>query len=303
MRHHAPREGFLPVFTRPDESCFAPSRRVFVALLSVLCALAGGAHGELSALEGTIIFSSDRSGPWRIWSMKADGGDLRQITAGEPGEHDVDPSFNPEGTTILFSSTRGGGIGVWTVPSAGGTPERICDGDQASWSPDGGRIAFRRGGRIWIRDLGDGAERALTPEDWKGCSGPSWSPDGAELAFAAQFDGKNGLYLIPVSGGAPKLLYGEKGACEPHFTPDGSLIVYETESNICTIRPDGEKNRMVTFLAGVQRYGRTSPDGKYIVYCQGVSESGPWELYVVPIAGGYPTQLTEGGSDMNPDWK
>ena len=67
--------------------------------------------------------------------------------------------------------------------------------------------------------------------------------------------------------------------------------------------PDGKKNCLVTYFGGVQRYGRFSPDGKTIVYCQGVSERGPWELYRIPAQGGSPVKLTEGGSDMNPDWR
>ena len=161
-------------------------------------------------------------------------------------------------------------------------------------------IASRSVGMAYLDTRYRGRRSGGHAGEWIQCSGPSWSPAGDELAFAAQFSGRNGIYLAPVAGGAPRLVYGEKGACEPHFTPDGNLIIYETESNIFTIQPNGEKNRMVTFLAGVQRYGRPSPDGAHIVYCQGVSESGPWELYVAPLAGGYPTRLTEGGSDMNP---
>jgi Tol biopolymer transport system component len=78
--------------------------------------------------------------------------------------------------------------------------------------------------------------------------------------------------------------------------------VYETETHLCTINPDGTKNRVITYFGGVQRYARYSPDGKFLVFCQGVSESGPWELYIVPSGGGTPQRLTEGGSDMYPDW-
>jgi Tol biopolymer transport system component len=53
----------------------------------------------------------------------------------------------------------------------------------------------------------------------------------------------------------------------------------------------------------VQRYGRFSPDGKVLIFCQGVSEKGPWELYTIPAAGGTPHKLTDGGSDMYPEWK
>jgi len=283
------------------------SRVAIMCLLLPAVAMAAedGASVELGRLQGEIVFSSDRSGSWRIWAVNADGTSLRQVTQdeGDVESHDVDPMFSPAGDAILFSSTRGGQVGVWTIPTGGGTPARICDGDQAEWSPDGKAIALRRDNRVWLRDMASGEEKGLSPEEWPTCSGPAWSPDGETIAFAARWDAGNGIYVASRDGGKPEKIYDKKGACEPHFTPDGRLIVYETETNICTIQPDGQKNRMVTYQGGVQRYGRASPDGEYIVYCQGLSERGPWELYVVPTKGGYPVRLTEGGSDMNPDWR
>lgn len=267
------------------------------------------AQGQVSVgeLKGQIVFSSNRTGPWRIWIMNADGSGLRQLTPDEGASetHDVDPVFSPNGKTVLFTSTRGGATGIWTIPTSGGELAQICEGDQAEWSPDAKRIAFRRANRLWLRDLGSGEETPLTPEDWGSCSGPAWSPDGRTIVFAARWEGDNGLYLISVDGDSdsPQKVYDKKGACEPHFTPDGALIIYETETNICTVLPDGTKNRMVTYQGGIQRFGRASPDGRFVVYCQGPAERGPWELYVAPIKGGLPVKLTEGGSDMNPDWK
>jgi Tol biopolymer transport system component len=279
-------------------------RACFCAAMAALCIFCGLGHAQsLDGLKGSILFSSDRSGPWRLWQINADGTDLEQITKGDSDTHDVDPVASKDGKTVLFSSTRGGTIGVWTMPLSGGEATRICDGDQAEWSTDEKQIAFRREGKIWLRTLADGAEKSVSPDDWDQCGGPAWHPSGKTLVFAALFEGKNGIYSIPAAGGAPTKLYDKKGACEPHFTPDGALIVYETETNICTLVPDGSKSRMITYQAGVQRYGKASPDGKHIVYCQGVSERGPWELYVVSSKGGYPVKLTETGSDMNPDWR
>lgn len=278
--------------------------RLALALLAgISFGIPAFAAEDIAALEGTIVFSSDRSGPWRIWIMNANGTEMRQLTLGEEDGQDVDPVFSDGGESVLFSSTRGGTVGVWKIPVAGGEPKRICDGDQAEPSPDGKKLALRRDNQIVVRDIASGAEQTITPESFNTCSGPAWQPDGKGLAFAARWDAGNGIYLIPVDGGEPTKVYDKKGACEPHFSRDGATIVYETESNICTVQPDGEKNRTITFQAGVQRFGRLSPDGKHIVYCQGVSENGPWELYVVSSKGGYPTKLTDGGSDMNPDWK
>ena len=293
--------------------------------LSAACAL-GGEPAAKSARSGAgeIVFSSNRAGPWRLWSVRPDGSGLRQLSPQGGEEHDVDPVFSPDGKTILFTSTRGGTTGVWRMPREGGKPERICDGDQAEWSPDAKQIVLRRQERIIVRELAGGAERQISPKTWPHPSGPAWSPDGKRIAAACRADAGNAVYLLPVgpalpaeakterevagkagptSGGEPILVYDRKPACEPHWSPDGTRLVYETETNICTIDPDGKKNRTVTYFGGVQRYGRFSPDGKSIVYCQGASERGPWELFIISAQGGTPRQLTEGASDMNPDWR
>ncbi len=264
-----------------------------------------------------IVFSSNRSGPWRIWIMNADGSAMRQLTKGKPDDHDVDPAFSPDAKTILFSSNRGGKNGIWKIPVNGASsPERLCDGDQAEWSPDGTRIVLKCNEKIYIRNLASGKEKTISPIDWPGshfaknrkvgpphCSGPAWSPDGKTIAFACRWDADNMIFTVDAAGGKPTKVYDKQGACEPHWSPDGQLLTYETETHICTIRPDGTKNRLITYFGGVQRYPQWSPDGKYLLYCQGVTERGPWELYMIPSKSGTPVKLTEGGSDMNPDWK
>lgn len=252
---------------------------------------------------GLIVFASNRSGPWRIWSMRPDGSQMRQLTRAQPDEHDVDPVLSPDGKLVLFSSTRGGGASVWKTAPDGTPPERICTGDQAEWSPDGKSIVLRRNERLFVRRLATGKEECLTPESFPHPSGPAWSPDGKRIAFACRWDAGNALYLAPAEGGEARKLYDEKGACEPDWSPDGKLLLYETETHLCTIRPDGTNRRLVTWFGGVQRYGRFSPDGDRIVFCQGVSERGPWELYRIAVQGGTPVRLTRGGSDMTPDWK
>jgi TolB protein len=273
-----------------------------LVLLVVLFALRFDAPGATSR-AGHVAFSSNRSGAWRIWMVDADGSELKQLTKQDTDDHDVDPVFSPDGKSILFTSTRGGKTGIWRMLADGAKPERICDGDQAEWSPDGARIVLRRNERVLTRELAGGREKGLSPEDWPHCSGPAWSPDGKSIAFAARWEGGNAIYLVDAEGGQPKKIYDQQGACEPHWSPDGSRIVYETETHICTINPDGTKNRLITYFGGVQRYARYSPDGKLLVFCQGVSEAGPWELYVIPAAGGTPQKLVEGSSNMYPDWK
>ncbi len=273
------------------------------AKLLLLFFLAACLGAPAATPGGRIVFSSNRSGAWRLWLIQADGSGLKQLTKQDTEDQDVDPMFSPDGKSVLFTSTRGGKTGIWRLELEGLKAERICDGDQAEWSPEGGQIALRRNERIVTRDLATGAEKVISPEDWPHCSGPAWSADGKSIAFAARWQGGNGIFIVPRAGGKAAKVYDSQGACEPHWSPDGTRLVYETETHICTINPDGTKNRLITPFGGVQRYARYSPDGKFLVFCQGVSEQGPWELYLILATGGTPSKLTEEGSDMYPDWR
>lgn len=264
--------------------------------------LTGDAMGAPVRLD-VIVFSSNRTGRWAVWSIKPDGSDSRQLSQPGDSESDVDVAVSPDGASILFTSNRGGSTGLWRMALDGANPRRICDGDQGEWSPDGSSVVFRRTGQIFIRELATGSERALCPETWDKCSGPSWSPNGREIAFSRLGESGNAIYAIAASGGLPRTIYAAQGACEPHWSRSGDRLVYETETHIGTINPDGTKNRVVTYYGGVQRYGRFNPDASRIVFCQAASPQGPWELYTVPAGGGTPARLTEGGSDMQPDWR
>jgi TolB protein len=282
---------------------------VLAAAMAGVLAAAGGAGGPASSASqpagriGRLVFSSNREGPWRICEIKEDGTGLRQLTKAGEDEHDVGPRFSPDGKAVLFTSTRGDKTGLWVMPAGGGQPKRVCDGDQGDWSPDGKAVVFRREGRIVARALADGTDKTLTPQDWTKCSGPAWSPDGKTIVFATIQGGRNALFLVAAGGGTPAKLYDKEPACAARWSPDGKRIVYETETHVFTIQPDGTGNRMVTYYGGLQRYAQWSPDGKQIVFCQGASTQGPWELYVVAAGGGTPKKLTEGGSDMYPDWR
>jgi hypothetical protein len=97
-------------------------------LILALVGLGCDARGATTS-TGQIVFSSNRSGAWRLWTIQAYGSGLQQITRQEGDESDVDPMFSPDGKSILFTSTRGGKAGVWRITVDRSTPERLCDGD------------------------------------------------------------------------------------------------------------------------------------------------------------------------------
>ncbi len=64
-------------------------------------------------------------------------------------------------------------------------------------SPDGGRIAYSEGGRLWIRDLDHLEPREIPGSD--GGAAPFWSPGGDWLGYSAS----GRLWKVPSSGGEP----------------------------------------------------------------------------------------------------
>jgi len=277
--------------------------KTYVRLITVALFALTISAATVRAEDQLIVFSSNRGGEWSIWSVKPNGSEIRQMTRPGQDQQDVDPAFCADGSRILFTSTRGGTAGLWIIDRDGENAKRLCDGDQGAWSPDGKEIVCRRGGKLVRRELTSGKEKVISPAGWDKCSGPAWSPDGKSIAFALLGDQANAIYVMPADGGEAKKIYDKQGACQPKWSPDGKSLVYETETHICTINPNGTKNRLITYYGGVQRFGRFSPDGTKIVFCQAASPEGPWELYMVPAAGGAARKLTEGGSDMYPDWK
>jgi len=76
-----------------------------------------------------LTFLSDRDGNAEIYSMRADGSDVRRLTATETDNsatnidesEELDPSYSPDGTKIVFASARSGDYEVYTMNAADGT--------------------------------------------------------------------------------------------------------------------------------------------------------------------------------------
>ena len=65
--------------------------------------------GEASSLgEGIVIWESNRSGAWRIWSRDLDRSGLRQLTSDEPGRDHFCPHISPDGRWVAYLSVARG---------------------------------------------------------------------------------------------------------------------------------------------------------------------------------------------------
>jgi TolB protein len=111
----------------------------------------------------TLLFSAGTPGNLHLFTVRANGTDLRQLTAG--GESDTEGAWSPDGRSVVFVR--------------GTSPARTV---------------------LVTRVLATGVEQAFDFA-WRNRS-PSWSPDGARIAFASNMSDNLDyeLYVMRVDG-------------------------------------------------------------------------------------------------------
>jgi len=204
-----------------------------------------------------IAFSSGRSDPdpddgveiQDIFTIRADGTDLRQITS-SVGDSEK-PSWSPDGRWLAFSTDAGdypAGQGIYVIPSDGSGPMRMVTpkpagtfwSELARFSPDGTKILFT-------------AYRGANPVQ-------NVRQDKlAGFQVALFVVGTNGSGLRQIT---PWGLYAE----DADWSPDGSQLVFESAPphlghirNVMIVDADGQHVRNLTLDHGIT--GLSASDG------------------------------------------
>src|SRR6185295_16220890 len=164
---------------------------LFVAALG--SAPAGAApparHASLPAVapDGrAIAFVSDREGGrWDLYTIRADGTDLVQLT--HSGEEELVPAWTRDGREVLYMTVAGDSTVLHAVPLVGG-PARTVVARVAKGivlSNDGRRIAYTLGSwtrnRLMVADL-DGSNAVALSDSSTGFFNLAWSPDDRWIA-------------------------------------------------------------------------------------------------------------------------
>ena len=206
--------------------------------------------------DGRIIYSSHASGNLDIWSMNADGGEQRPLTA--EGATDRLPIASPDGRHIVFVSNRAGPYNLWRMDADGRRPARLTDGpgeNYPSFSPDGRWVYYTAFGAdrpaIWKVSIEGGAPSRVT--EATSLMGEV-SPDGQWLACYWQDDPAVAakLALLPAAGGKPARFFEapERGRPLVRWTADGRALNYivtrDGVSNIWRQPIDGGRPEAVT---------------------------------------------------------
>jgi WD40 repeat protein len=246
-----------------------------IALGFVVWAFAGRDDGRpAGAQPGSFLFiGGDGLTPdTRLYTMNADGSDLRTIPTGDLFLMSAAPSPDGERIAMMASDPWPHGEGpnsqlfLMDADGSGLHEVRACPEDEGcqgvmevSWSPDGRFLAFPGDGvGIHVFDLRSSTSRKLTggSNDYDA----AWSPEGSTIAFARTEPSLDPspnaqIWVMDADGtGAhpvtdPTIAH---GASQPAWSPDGTTIAY-TEggepggtAGVAVVDVDGSGARQLT---------------------------------------------------------
>ncbi|MCD4686904.1 MAG: hypothetical protein K8S97_13315 [Anaerolineae bacterium] len=261
-----------------------------------------------------VVFTTERDGNPEIYTIQADGTNLRRLT--DHPELDGGPTWSPNGALIAFHTARDGNLDIYTMDEAGDNLTKLTGHTaadyQPAWSPDGTQIAFvsERDGSadIYVMNADGSVPRRITTDPAQEQQ-PAWSPDGTQIAFVSNRGGTFELFLINVAGsGAPQQitdLFGANG-WHPAWKPNGALLSVTIErdalADIYTMPPSSPNPNRLTMQSDILTSTDWSPDGRYIAHAS--QQTSIVDLYVIDVEAGYLFRLTEDAAvDYDPDWR
>ena len=276
--------------------------------------------------EGCEDIEVSADGKWALWSAKkklwlasVDGKQQAKELASVRGAA-VEPKWSPDGKHIAFVSERDGHSFIALYDFDGASIRYLApsvDKDSMPrWSPDGQRIVFvRTAGNeqkqplipvrpkpwsLWIADSVTATGRLLwrsgeKPED----SLPELSEGGSlnfaadgRVIFSSEQDGRNHLYSIAASGGAPAALTpGDFDVEDVTLSADKAWIIYSSNQGDVDRRhlwrvatSGGTPPEALTTGESIEWSPVESGDGKGIV-CLGSAATSPAMPYEVRAHG------------------
>jgi Tol biopolymer transport system component len=253
-----------------------------------------------------LLFLSDRSGTWDIWTVHITGGKQQ----GEPellkkdfGRYSKFLGFAPNGSLYYKTATPLGHLylgeldvetGQLLVPPVP-VPTRFNGPPSSStWSPDGRSLLYISGGtalgmgnsNLTIRSTETGEERFLSTRLRK-IWDIYWAPDSRNILAHGMTVKESALYRIDSeTSGITKLA---DGRWAPRLSPDGKTMVYLGKGGIKRRNLDtGEESFVKVGTEVLKAYDDLSPDVQEAAFQEGGT------IYTVPLSGGEPRKLFSG---------
>ncbi len=250
--------------------------------------------------QSRIAFTGYGSGNGAIYTMNADGSDVRLVVADVGSFGTQEPAWSPDGTRLAFVSRRHAALGdlsdidpaIYVANADGSGVTRLTHGGSAAtpaWSPDGKKIAFSAGW-LYVMNADGSGVTSVTNDDARD---PTWSPDGAKIAFILTGGPSSELYVAAADGSGLRHLVPDRSPGSVAWSPSGTSIAFEANGDIYVTDADGYQETRLTNDA-LNSSPTWSPDGTRIAFVS--SRTGTSQIYVMNADGSGVTGLT---SDLN----
>jgi tricorn protease len=277
-------------------------------------------YGRFSPDGKWIAFSSDRNGNLDVFIMPASGGAAKQLTS-----HSADDTvlgWSADSRSVLFSSQRGEDFmpQLYLVSVDGGMQWKAGTdmGVQASYSPDGKRLAYNQKSQVYWRKYYRGAyqsdimimdvaaKKFTQVTDFDGLdSWPMWGHDGF-IYFVSDRDG-NGLTNIwrvsDAGGKADRITTFKAGDVRwPSISSDGRVIMFEHDFGIWKLDVNSKKATQISLnidaetadnLSDLQSFNSQADDYDLAPSSRRIAFSIHGEIFTAPVEEGDIKQITE----------
>ncbi len=256
---------------------------------------------DWSADGESVLFSSNRSGQFALWSVAAVGGEASRLSIADTWV--TQPSVARSGHRLIYRTFRDS-VNLWELrlPAEPSTlePRRLFASSrserQPAWAPDGVGVAFLsdRAGSLELWSGGREGGPLMRHTDFGGpqLRSPVWSPDGRRIVFDAAVAGPSALWAVErESRGAERLI--ESGSSERNatFSRDGQWMYFTSDRDgghdLWRMPAAGGPATRVTVGGGF--LGQESLDGTRLFYTR-LDAPGIWET---APNGGLSTRVVE----------
>jgi Tol biopolymer transport system component len=174
-----------------------------------------------------------------------------------------------------------------------------------NWMPDGKRLLFNRNGKIETIAVTGGATQTIDTGFAVHCNNDHGiSPDGKQLVVSDQTrnaDHKSQVYILPITGGEPRLITKNAPSYWHGWSPDGKTLAFIGERggefDVYTIPAAGGEETRMTTAPGLDDGSEYTPDGKFIY--MNSERTGHMQIWRMKADGSEQEQVTFG--ELN-DW-
>ncbi len=236
--------------------------------------------------SGLIAFETTRDGNAEIYTMQADGSEVKDLTQ-NPAE-DMQFTWSPDGSRIAFFSTRTGWLEIFVMDADGSNVTQISNlegtntvySPPLAWSP-AGQYLLALQMPLWKSPNTEGIQSlVLLPSDgnrpsqtlyltqngslWQ----PGWSPDGRYITLTIMDSQSCGTYIAGFPAASSSLL--DFRPLTPNcvafsWSPDGGLLAYP-DGIIRFMSLNGAEQLTLWEYTNAYSYIDWSPDGKHLLY-------------------------------------